>query len=220
MITIQPLKDVVGDPFSAELSFSISFLDPDNTLVPGLCIVVSEHRELRRDAILSLLQEKFGDIYKQRMVVISDNPEEIPARPPTEDASLEEYTYAPALFSVAPGEANLRDEGMLSTLRVPEESTTKLARTISDFSRWDIDTFVVLSPLEMFSWTALASMVLTGSVTIAGIERTPGEVVSIGQESIGALELLDANDPKGSVTILDLDQQKIFKTLADAKIVA
>lgn len=215
-VSIKPLSDVVGEAFARQLRADISFLDSNAVLISGLLIVVSHDRELRRDAALSLLNDTLGDLYTQRVAVISDHPEEIPARAPRDDAPLEEYTYAPALFSVAPGEANFPDAGLLDVLHGPQPSTTKLAKTIVDFSHWDVDAVLVLSPLETYAWHALVSMSLAGHITVAAIERAPDADVVIGKEVVEALEALGPN----SLTTVDLDQQKIFKNLADANIVA
>ncbi len=221
-VAIRPLTEVVGDAFAADIRKVVpSPIEPAGFLSPALIVIIGERREARRDAVLSLLQEYLGDMYRQRIVFISDHPEEIPAQPPKKDASMEEYTYGAAVFSVSPEGTKLPDEGILDAIRGgPGSPTTRLAKTIADFSRWDIDIYAVLSPLEMFSWQVIVQMTLTGSPSYATIERAPGTPVHIGEESIAALSMLGAANPEGGVTFIDLDQKKVFRTLADAQISA
>ncbi len=220
-VTIKPLRDVVGTDFAAAIKIAVpSFTSENKFYIPRLFVVIGESREMRRDFTLSLLQEYLGDIYGARCVVISDHPEEIPARPPKKDATMEEYTYNPALFSVSPEKTTLPDTEFLDSLRGPQPSTTKLAKVIVDFSRWDTDIYAVLSPLEIFSWQALVQVTLTSSISLAGVERKRGEAVSIGAESIRALEMLGAHDEKGNVIFIDLDEKKIHHTLGGANITA
>ncbi len=220
-VSIRPLAEVVGVDFAAAIKIAVpSLTDAKNFYIPRLFVVIGESREARRDTVLALLQEYLGDIYKARIVVISDHPEEIPARPPKPDATMEEYTYNPALFSVSPKNTTLPDVQFLDALRGPQPSTTQLAKVIADFSRWDTDVYAVLSPLEMFSWRALVDVTLTSSISFGCIERKKGESFAIGAESIKALEILGAASQEGNLVFIDVDDKKVYKTLAEARITA
>lgn len=219
-VSIRPLADVVGEPFAADIRTVVPApLKPSSFLAPSLTVIIGENREARRDTVLSLLQEYLGDIYRQRIVFISDHPEEIPAQPPKEGASMEEFTYGAAVFSVSPEATKLPDEGIVDAIRGgPGSPTTRLAKTIADFTRWDIDVYAVLSPMEMFSWQTIVQVTLTGSPSYATIERAPGALVHIGEESMAALTMLGGVSPQGGVIFIDLDQKKVFRTLQHAQI--
>lgn len=218
---VKKLAEVVGDQFASTIQEAIpGFAGVEKGFVPNVTVIIGEDRGARRDAALALLQEYRGDIFRDRTVVISDYPQEIPAQPPKENATMLEYTYAPALFSVSPESTQLPDEKVMDEILGAMPMMTRLERTMKDFTRWDIDFYVVLSPLDLHAWQTLASLSLLGMLMFAGTERRNGEPIKIGESAIQAFNTIGASSPEGHAAFIDLDQKRVFRTLADAQITA
>ncbi len=218
---IKNISEVVGSDFSAAIKTALpGFSGDEKGFVPNVTVVIGNDRAARRDAALALLLAFRGDVYRDRTVVISDYPEEIPARPPKKDSSLEEQTYAPALFSVTPLSSELPDEETMDHMTGTITMMTRLERTLKDFSRWDIDFYVVLSPIDAHAWATMVHLSLTGMLMFAGAARDANGTISIGESALQAFAMLGATSPEGNVAFIDLDQKKVFRTLAEAGVVA
>ena len=133
---------------------------------------------------------------------------------------MEEYTYAPALFSVTPASSQLPDEQVMDEITGQVTLMTRLERTLKDFSRWDIDFYIVLASMDFRAWQTVVQLSLVGIGMFVGAERDEAGVIHVGEGGVKAFQTLGAAETAHSnATFIDLDQKKVFRTLAEANIV-
>lgn len=209
------IDEVLGPAFAAKIrAEGPKFIDDRNFIQPICPIIVGQGRERVRDAVLALIRETMPKFESQRIVAVSEHPDELPSDA-SDDGSLLGSLNAAGFYSFSPAQFELPQISQMANAAYgPQPSTTKLAALIREFMRWDTDLYCILSPMDSVAWEMLAQAVMTGHAAVVGIESAEGEAVRYPEG--GPFDML----PPQSFPVIDIDQGAVYQSLADAKIAA
>ncbi len=207
------LADVVGEPFAAIIRSEGPKLIDEKGFIQPLCpVVIASGRELCRDAALAYIRECMPKFTSQRIVLISEFPDEVPSDP-SDDASMLAGLNSGSFYSFSPAQYQLPEISKKANESLgPQPATTKLAEAIREGMRWDTDLYCILSPMEMFAWNTLAQAVMTGHAGVVGIDRSSSDPMLQPKE--GAFNML----PAQSFPVIDIDNKVLYPTLRGATV--